>query len=122
MIEFQLVTAEQLRAVDPEGISWPDDTFGVVAFEDGKLVGRTAILQLPIVEGTMVVPEKQGSSLAYRLVQKVEEMYLSLGKTHAWAMASLDQPEVSDYLKRVGYTAVPVVLYTKDLIAREKAA
>lgn len=113
MIEFKLLTGPELNTIDPDGISWPFDTFAWVALEDGKLVGRSAILNLPVIEGTMVVPEKRSSTLARRLIEKVEQLYKSLGKTHSWAMAA--NAEIGDYLERIGYEKVPVTLYSKKL-------
>jgi N-acetylglutamate synthase-like GNAT family acetyltransferase len=114
--ELRIVTADQLAAFDLNGgTQWPVDTFGVLAIEGGeKVVGQTAILNLPVIEGTIVVDEKKGTTLLYRLIKRVEELYRELGKTHAWAMAA--EPEVEDYLERLGYHKVPVTLYTKELI------
>lgn len=120
-IEFTLLTGEELKAVDPQGVQWPWDTFGIIATEDGKVVGRSAIINMPMIEGTMVVPEKQGGTLAYRLIQKIEELYRELGKTHAIAMVYDEQPEVAEYLKRIGFEKMPVVVYSKTLVEAEKA-
>lgn len=121
--ELRIVTANQLAAFDLNGITeWPADTVGVLAIEDEKVVvGQTSILNLPIIEGTIVVESKRGTSLLYRLIKRVEELYLELGKTYSWAMAAT--PEVEDYLERLGYSKVQVTLYCKNLVGeKEKAA
>lgn len=115
MIEFTLLTGPELRAMDPQGVPWPSDTFGIIATEDGQIIGRSAILNLPVIEGTMVVPDKQGGTLAFRLIQRIEELYRALGKTHAIAMVYDEQPEIGEYLKRIGFEQMPVTLFTKDL-------
>lgn len=122
-IEFNLVPAEVLNAVDLNGKhDWPSDTWAIVAAEDGRVIGHTAILNLPCIEGTKVIDEKVGSTLAYRLMQKVEELYLTLDKPSALALVSDTQPEIADYLCRTGYELVPVKLYVKTLVAKEKVA
>ena len=113
--ELRIVTADQLAALDMNGVQqWPVDTIGVLAIEDEtSVVGQTAILNLPVIEGTTVADDKKGGTLAYRLIKRVEELYRELGKTHAMALAA--SPEVEGYLERVGYKKLPVVLYTKEL-------
>jgi len=119
--ELRIVTADQLAAFDLNGIAtWPADTVGVLAIEDGKaVVGQTAVLNLPIIEGTIVAEEKRGTPLLFRLIKRVEELYLELGKTYSWAMAAT--PEVEAYLERLGYSKVPVTLYTKNLVVKKDA-
>lgn len=116
MIEYKLITGIELNLVDISGKNdWPWDTFAVVAVEDGKVVGQSAILNLPCIEGTTVVEEKRGGSLAFRLIQKVEELYKSLDKPSAVAMVSETTPEVATYMERIGYKRVPVTVYVKEL-------
>jgi N-acetylglutamate synthase-like GNAT family acetyltransferase len=113
--ELRIVTADQLAAFDLNGVAqWPIDTIGVLAIEDDKsVVGQTAIINLPVIEGTIVAEERRGTTLLYRLIKRVEELYRELGKSHSWAMAA--SPEVESYLERLGYQKVPVTLYTKEL-------
>lgn len=122
MIDFKLLTGPELAAIDPDGIPWPFDTFAWCAFEDGKLVGRSAIMNLPVVEGTWVEPTKRNGTLAARLLWKIEDLYRSLGKTHAMAMVREDQPEIQYYMERFGYKREPLVFYSKELKQKEEAA
>jgi|SRR5688572_9316479 len=119
-VEFKLLTGPELNLIDPQGVTWPFDTMGIVAFEDGKLVARTAIMNLPVIEGTWVDPEKRNTFLAARLIQKIEQLYVELGKTHAMALVYDEQPEIEGYLKRFGYEKQPVTFHAKELIPAKK--
>lgn len=120
MIEFKLLTAVELNVLDdPQGIkTWPDDTFAVVGFEDGKVVCRAVILNLPCLEGFWIAPEKRNGMVMGELMARIEQLYRSLGKTHMMVMS--DRPEIRDYLKRLGFDDLPVQFHTKSL--EEKAA
>lgn len=122
MIEYKLLTAIELNEIDPQGVQWPLDTFGIVALEDGKVVGRTTIMNLPVIEGTWIEESKRGGTLAVRLVQRIEELYKTLGKTHAMALVYNEQPEIAEYLKRFGFEEQPLRFYAKELVAKKEAA
>lgn len=122
MIEFQLLTGPELRLIDPRQIPWPDDTFGIAAYKDGKVVGITTITNLPVVEGTWLDDSMRGSTLGPRLFAKIEELYRSLGKTHALALSPNKHPEIADYLKRLDFKHMPVSFYQKDLTEKQEVA
>lgn len=122
MIEYKLLTSIELNECDPQGVVWPLDTFGIVAIEDGKVVGRTTIMNLPVIEGTWIDESKRGGTLAVRLVQRIEELYRTLGKTHAMALVYDEQPEIADYLKRFGFEEQPLRFFAKELVAKKEAA
>jgi hypothetical protein len=109
------MTGAAARAVDPEHVQRPPDSTVLYARENGEIVGRTAIIELPHVEGTWVAESKRGSSLALRLIRKLEEEVAALGRSHLFAFAFDSQPEVSEYLERVGYTRFPVTVWAKSL-------
>lgn len=119
-IELVEKAGEDARNIDPEGIQWPSAQMSapivVFAFEGDRIVGRSAILPVDVIEGTMVVEDKRGTSLAFRLLRRVEELYLQAGRTHAIAFAHNDQPEVGEYLERVGYERSPLTVYSKQLV------
>lgn len=116
-MEFLFLDGEQASQIDPTGITWPADTVVLCAVEGDQVVARSAILNLPVVEGSWVSPEKRGTSLAFRMLREVETIYRATDKTHSMAMAADDQPEVGEYLERVGYERMPVTMYTKKLEA-----
>lgn len=108
------------RAADPDGIQWPNPVMSapivVFAYEGDRVVGRSAILPVDCIEGTMVAEDKKGTSLAFRLLRRIEELYRANGRTHAIAFAHDDQPEVAEYLERVGYVKSPLTVYSKQLV------
>lgn len=115
MIKFQLMLGEAAREIDPEHFPWPFDTLVLFAFEDEKVVGRSAILNMPLIEGTWVADAYRGSTLMPRLVKEVEKLLFDLKKTHSMAWQNTEQPEVADYLTRMGYTKLPIAVWTKEL-------
>lgn len=121
MIEFKIVDGLEARKID-SSLEWPEEAHVVFAFEDGKVVARSSILPMPLVEATFVAPEKRNSTLAFRLFKEVEKLYLEHGKPVAMAMAMNDQPEVKEYLVRMGFKQMPLTLFTKNLIATQEVA
>ena len=119
-IEFVEKVGADAQAIDPEGIKWPETKPSAVvvvfAYEGDRIVGRSAILPVDVIEGTMVAEDKRGTSLAFRLLRRVEELYLQAGRTHAIAFAHDDQPEVAEYLERIGYAKSPLTVYSKQLV------
>lgn len=115
-IELKVLTGDDARNADPDGVKWPDGAPVVFAYEGDRVVGRSAILPVDVVEGTMVADDKRGTSLAFRLLRRVEGLYLQAGRTHAIAFAHNDQPEVGEYLERVGYEKSPLTVYSKQLV------
>lgn len=112
---FETVTGCVARDMDPDGIQWPPDSIVVYAISDGKVVGRSAIIQLPHIEGTWVDKHSRSSTLAFRLVREAEKTLQQAGKTYAWAFVHEDQPEVAGYMERIGYKRMPMKLYAKEL-------
>lgn len=123
-VELRVVTGDEAVAIEAssteiERFPWPTNTAVVYAFEGGRVVGRSAILSADIVEGTWTALDKRGTSLALRLLRRVEELHREHGKTHVMAFAAEAQPEVGAYLERVGYTRLPLVFYSKQLVDDE---
>jgi len=115
-IEFRVVTdGAEARALDPQGIPWGEGNAIVFAIENDKVVGRSAAIAFPLIESSWVAPEKRGTSLAFRLVRKVEEIQRGLGNEYVFAFAQNEQPEIGGYLLRNGYEEAPLKLYMKKL-------
>src|SRR5690348_9316554 len=115
---MKLITlnGQDARKVDPDGIEWPDDSLVVVAKNgDDKIRGRSAIIQLPHIEGTWVEDSMRGSTLAFRLVSQVEKILKDAGKKYAWAFIQENQPDVMQYMIRIGYKENPLALFSKEL-------
>lgn len=122
MIEFIELDGTKAREIDPQGTQWPDGTLVLYAVEQGEIVGRQAYLLLPHLEGNWVKEEKRGSTLGYRLVRKMEERVAESGYPVVFAYALDSQPEVGDYLERMGYSRQPVSLWMKEVSARKEAS
>lgn len=126
-MEFRFVLgieAGEMEAQLPveQRANWPVDTLISYAIEDGKVIGRMAIMSLQVVEGTWVDPEKRSTSLAYRMMKQLEAVQKqALGRTHSLALVYDEQPEVGEYLQRVGFKRFPVTLYEKSLVEEDPA-
>lgn len=114
-IQFLDLTGEQAREIMPEGPAWPNGSTVCLAVEGERIVGHSSILATNLIEGTVIVEDKIGSSLAFRLVRHMEELMKAAGNTAAFAFAPDDDPKVGDYLTRTGYVRLPVTLYLKKL-------
>lgn len=123
-IEFRVVDGEEARLLDPAHMDWPIDSKVVFAFENNEVIGRSsltimpmiAVLNTSIIEGSWIREAKRGTSLAFRLIKKVEEVFRENNKTHALAFAYDAQPEIADYLSRVGFEKLPLTIYMKQLV------
>lgn len=114
-IEFRVVNGVEARDLDPEHLEWPEDTVVVFALENERVLARSSILNLPMIEGTWVCEDKRGTTLAYRLVKHVEDVYRDQGKTHAFAFSWNQQPEVGEYLERIGFEKKDLSIWVKQL-------
>lgn len=122
-IEFVVVDGVDARALDPAHLDWPPDSKVVFVTQNDNVVGRSsmftlpmiAILNLNMIEGTWVAEEKRGTSLAARLIRKVESVFRENGKTHAYAFAYDEHPEIADYLQRFGFNKMPLTIFMKQL-------
>ena len=114
-VEFQILMGPEARKIDPDCIKWPDDTIGVFAREGADIVGRSTIVQLPHIEGTWVRNDFRGSTLAFRLVEKIESILKKANKSSAFAFIYDEQPEIASYMERRGYKKMPLAVYQKEL-------
>lgn len=112
-MEFLLLDGEQASKVD--GVPWPADTVVLYGTEAGRMVARSAMMNLTVIEGSFVAEDKRGTSLAFRMLKEMETIFRAANKSHAMAMAADDQPEVAEYLSRVGFERLPVTMYQKKL-------
>lgn len=114
-IQFQILMGKEARAIDPDKIEWPDDTIVVYAREGEKIVGRSTIMQIPHIEGTWVDEQHRRSTLAPRLVAKVESIMKQANKKASFAFIQNSQPEVAGYMERIGYARMPLEVFSKEL-------
>lgn len=122
-LEFKWVYGEKAREIDPEGIPWPPESHVLFVYEDGRLIGRSSISFMPVIEGTLIEPDKRNGTIATRIMREVEQRYLAFGKAVAMAFIPDEKPEIGTYLERLGFEKMPLTFYKKNLIAeQEKAA
>ena len=114
---FETLTGEAARAVDPENVQWPKDSIVVYARANGEIVGRSAIVHFPHIEGTWVAETHRRSMLAYQLVGQIENIVRNAGRTYVWSFVDDAHPEVANYLEQIGYKLQPMKLYLKSLEA-----
>ena len=122
MIEFIELDGKGAREIDPQGTPWPDGTLVLYAVEQGEIIGRQAYLLLPHLEGAWTREDKRGGSLGYRLIRKMEDKVAESGYPVVFAYALDSQPDVSDYLSRMGYEKQPVTLWMKQVQKKEAAS
>jgi hypothetical protein len=123
MIEYRLVYGEELNKIDPQGASWPLDTFAIVAFEDGKVVGRLALRTVQLLEAWWVDPEHRTGEISDELVFKAEAVLHEVCKaTHAMCLSYDGAPGVRRLIHSHGYQDFPVKLHVKKLAEVREAA
>ena len=127
-MRIEILTGDEARAagydaqLDGKEIVWPSDSLVVYAHDDQGVAGRTSLIELPHIEGTAVREDKRGGRLAAQLITTLEETAKQFGRSHVFAFALDDQPEVSDYLRRFGYERFPVEVFVKNLVEAEQEA
>ena len=117
----EVVEAEKQLPKEQQ-FQWPFDSIVCYCTEGGKIIGRVAAMSIKILEGTWVAPDAPPTT-AYRMLMQMEAMYAAYLGTTVGAFVSNTQPEIGDYLRRVGYQKEDVEFYTKPLAkAEEKTA
>lgn len=115
-MEIRVLGGAEASKIDPQGIPWPEDSFVAIATNgDGKVKARSAIIQLPHIEGTWVDESERSSTLGYRMVKAVEEVLKDSGKTHAFAFVDMNQSDVLSYMLRMGYRVQPLIVMSKEI-------
>lgn len=122
MIDFRAMDGSEARAIDPEGVQWPDGAIVLYAVEDEEIVGRQAYLLFPHLEGAWVRGDKRGTSLAFRLVREMEKTVAETGYPAVFAYALDTHPEVAGYLERMGYSKLPLTVWTKPVSVEKEAS
>lgn len=105
-------------------VSLPDDPVAVMpqeftflaAFDSQGLAGRISICPFPFIEGTWVREDLRKGRVGVTLLKELEARILGSGRTHAWALAADETPEVSSYLERCGYSKLPLTVWMKSLV------
>src|SRR5574343_954441 len=87
---------------DPVDVFPPEFTF-LAAFDTNGLAGRISLCTLPHIEGTWIREDLRNGRVGLTLLRTLESSILSTGRTHVWAFAYDEQPEVGSYLERQGY-------------------
>jgi len=98
----------------------PPEFTVLAAFDDKGLAGRTTVVTVPHIEGTWVREDLRKTRIGYVMFKEMENFVRSLGRTHTLAYAYDEQPEVADYLARLGYERLPLTIWAKDLTKETK--
>lgn len=104
---------------DPVPVLPPEFAF-VAAFDSHGLAGRMGMVPLPHIEGTWVRPDLRGSRTGIKLLREIEKIVSDSGRTHVWAFAYDEQPEIRSYYERMGYVKMPLTVWVKDLTQESK--
>ncbi len=121
-LEFRWLDGLAARLLDPDHIQWPADSRVLFVFEGDTLVARSSITNIPMIEGSWIEPTHRNGTLATRLMKEVERHYRDNGETAALAFVPSDQPEICEYMKRLGYEEKHLRFFLKPLVARAEAA
>lgn len=122
MIEFLWLQGDEARALDPDGLAWPIAARVLFVYDEGRLIGRSSVFPLMLIEGTWLHPDYRNGTTAARIVKEVERQYLEEGHEAAMAFVPNDKPEIADYMKRFGYVEQPIRLFIKPLAEKAQAA
>ena len=115
-MDIGIISGSEAANVDPQNVPWPVDSLVAIARNpNGEIKGRSAIIQLPHIEGTWVADSERGSTLAFQLVHKIESVLKESGKTHAFAFVDIAQSEILGYMLRMGYKVSPLLVVSKEL-------
>lgn len=100
----------------PDGIKAPEGSVLIgVKDQDGRVIARSGVISFPHIEGTWVAPAHRKGNLAFRLIKTLEHVTRRLGKTHLFAFAMDSQPEIGEYLSRLGYEKQPMTIWAKKV-------
>src|SRR5690242_18066041 len=119
MIDFRrLRDAEfpKLKQVAEGTVPDPSVTVAVVAEDAGQIVARMFLMAPQHIEGTWIAESHRNSTVAARLLKRMEQEAANAGITNVLAYSLSD--EVSDYLSRLGYKRTEAVVFQKELSCR----
>ena len=119
-LEFTWVDGLEARKIDPNGIAWPADSKVVFVSDGDQIIGRSSIMNVPMIEGTWLRDDHRNGTMAARLILEVERKYREHGEEAALAFAP--DEEVASYLRRFGYEEQPLRMFLKPLVAKQEAA
>lgn len=113
-------TIEIAKPIDSVSTPWPDDSIILYAIENNEIIGRTAIIQLPHIEGTWIREDKRNGTVGIRLISKIENVLEEANRTSVFSFIHNSQPELASYMERLGYELLPLKVYTKPLINKDQ--
>lgn len=100
-------------------IPLPPEFMVIAGFDSKGLAARTSMAPLAHIEFTWVREDLRSGRVALQLVKELESAVASSGRTHVIAFAHNEQPEMADYLSRIGYTQMQVTVWEKNLTNKE---
>jgi hypothetical protein len=102
-------------------VAWPPDSVVLYALDDkNEIVARMGVVEPPHIEGTWIREDNRNAFMAKRMISQMEKFLLSNEKQGAFAFVENSNTEVQDYMKRLGYSELPLKVYFKFLVEEEK--
>lgn len=119
-LEFRFLLGPEVEEAEkliPEGqhVAWPLDSIVMYAYEGETIVGRMGLMSIKFIEGTYIAPTNRGGTLLVKMMNQMQAIIKHLDNTHAMALSYDEQPQVADYLKRLGFDRFPVTVFSKEL-------
>lgn len=116
-MQIEVITGVEMRRIpQPDGVEWPEDSLHVISrSESGGLQARMSLVAMPHIEGTWLADNLRGTTAGARLLIRMEQEVKNLGRTHILAFVLESNPEIADYLERMGYVKYPLFVYAKEL-------
>ncbi len=116
-LKVRVLIGEALKlACEPGNIPWPEDSLGVGAFDqEGKCVGRMVMINLPHLEGAWVADDRKGTTLAFRLLNGLEDVLRTLGRTHLFTFIPSADMNLKQMAERIGFKRLPWDIYLKEI-------
>lgn len=113
-MKIEILTQEEWAS--PDGIKVPDGSILIGVKDDaGNIIARSGIIAFPHIEGTWVAPSHRKGTLAARMIRALEHVTKRLGRSHLFAFILDEQPEIADYMQRLGYKKQPMTIWAKKV-------
>jgi N-acetylglutamate synthase-like GNAT family acetyltransferase len=119
-MEFRFLAGPEILEAEKQipndqKVNWPVDSIVMYTYEGEQIVGRMGLMSIKFIEGTYIAPDNRNGRLLLQMMTQMEGVIKYLGNTHAMALSYDEQPQVSDYLKRLGFERFPVTMFDKEL-------
>lgn len=114
-MDIRVMTPQEYNGLvdKPEPLELPKDAVVVGIFKDGRLIARTAVVNMIHLEGTWIAQEERNGMLGARLVAQAEKEARGAGATTMIAYTA--EKQHGEYMKRLGYEKADLEVWMKGL-------